>query len=78
MSKIAFLIPLKFIDFRLQKRETPIFVRVTHNCTGYTSKFYEVLLLSRLSEALMRPKLEYASRVWSPWQNYTTDAIKEV
>ena len=26
-------------------------------------------------KALVRPKLEYASIVWSPWQNYLTDAI---
>ena len=29
-------------------------------------------------KALVRPKLEYASIVWSPWQNYLTDAIEKV
>ena len=29
-------------------------------------------------KALVRPKLEYASIVWPPWQNYLTDAIEKV
>ena len=29
-------------------------------------------------KALVRPKLEYASTVWSPWQNYLIDAIEKV
>ena len=29
-------------------------------------------------KALVRPKLEYAATVWSPWQIYLTDAIEKI